>query len=119
MLSELVAERTIPRRRDRRRSHSRLRLHDAALGGSRIAASVLLKRGADINARDRNSQATPLHVAASWGRRDVVELLLANGADPSVRDKNGKTPLDLAVDSQQPEIANLLRRATASVARGR
>ena len=71
-------------------------------------------RAADIAptiAELRAAGATPLHIAASWSRRDVLQLFLASGADPGARDKNGKTALDLAVDNQQGEIVEILRKA--------
>jgi ankyrin repeat protein len=69
-----------------------------------------LNHGAEIDARDRDGQATPLERAASWGRRDVVELLLARGANPALKDKNGKTALDLAVANGQDDVVAVLQK---------
>lgn len=41
----------------------------------------------------------------------VVELLLSKGADTNAEDNNGYTPLDVAVESGEEEVATLLRKA--------
>jgi len=53
-----------------------------------------------------------LHWAADKNYKDVVELLLAHGADVNAKDDKGKTPLDVAIKSEQSnkEIIELLRK---------
>jgi ankyrin repeat protein len=60
------------------------------------ALRVLIKAGADVNARDNRGQ-TPVHGAAFWGWTDVVQFLADNGAKLDVKDNQGKTPLDSAM----------------------
>jgi len=57
---------------------------------------LLVKAGADINARDRRGQ-TALHGAALWGWNEVVKTLVAHNADLHAKDLNGMTPLDSAL----------------------
>jgi uncharacterized glyoxalase superfamily protein PhnB len=60
---------------------SRPLLHLAAERGHLDAVRLLLRRGFDVDTRDRYDKATALHWAAQEGHRDVVECLLAAGAD--------------------------------------
>ena len=60
------------------------------------AIRILLDHGAEVNARETDSGATPLYDAASMGREDVVSLLLARGADPNVPNKSGHGALRAA-----------------------
>ncbi|PQO38228.1 ankyrin repeat domain-containing protein [Blastopirellula marina] len=80
-------------------------LHRAVRFRSVAAAKELLAQGANVNAVDRKSQATPLHRAvtstgapATAGKQAealrLVRLLLENGADTSLRNKSGKRPID-------------------------
>jgi catechol 2,3-dioxygenase-like lactoylglutathione lyase family enzyme len=56
-------------------------LHLAAEAGHLDCVKLLLKRGIDVNLRDRLDRATPLHWAASRGHLDVVKHLADAGAD--------------------------------------
>jgi ankyrin repeat protein len=49
--------------------------------------------------------------AAESGHVAVVQLLLAAGADAFLTDE-GQTALDMAVERQQSEVAEILRAAT-------
>ena len=84
-------------------------MHDAALGGNIAMVELLLSAGAELQAPEAASGATPLHVAAAWGRTGVVELLLEKGADPNLTNAQGQTPAAAAEANQQDEIAKLLR----------
>jgi SMI1/KNR4 family protein SUKH-1/ankyrin repeat protein len=70
--------------------------------------TVLLKNGANPNLIN-NYGCSPLHSAAYFGRDEALKLLLEYGADKSLRDKEGKTPLDHAVENDQPNVIALLR----------
>jgi ankyrin repeat protein len=59
----------------------------------RAIVQLLLKRGANLEAKCRPLDWTPLLSAAWTGHEAVVRLLLEKGADTSVRDKIGRTPL--------------------------
>jgi ankyrin repeat protein len=85
-------------------------LHNAAVSGHRDLAELLLDRGADREARDGESGATPLYHAAAWGRNDVADLLLARGAEINARSKAGVTPLQAAEKNGFTQTARLLRQ---------
>jgi len=59
---------------------------------------------------------TPLHnLAKSLGsgisrNRNILKMLIDYGADVNDLNKNHETPLDMAVDYHEPEIADLLRK---------
>ena len=82
-------------------------LQEAAQREIKGIAQVLLKAGADVNAKGTYGF-TPLHMAVSRKQREVTELLLANHADPNAKDNEGHTPLHLAVQSGEREMAELL-----------
>jgi len=56
-------------------------LHFCAANGDSSIASLFLKAGADINARDLESNATPLAWAKRSGRGAIVKLLKQHGAN--------------------------------------
>jgi ankyrin len=75
-------------------------------------ARLLLKRNANIDARDRYDR-TPLHIAAQYGVANNVRDLLENGADPTVTTKHGYTPVSLAVQhSNRTAVLALLGGGT-------
>jgi len=59
---------------------------------------------------EANIGVTPLHRAASKVHKEMAELLIAKGADVNAKDENGRTPLDWAVNWNQAETADLLRK---------
>lgn len=66
----------------------------AALGGHSEVSRVLIKAGADKNARTGGSGATPLHLSARRGHEECVRILLLTGADKDARRAlDGATPL--------------------------
>ncbi len=64
---------------------------------------VLLRYGADINARNRH-RCTALSTAVSAGNYERIRLLLENGADPSIPDNNGQT----GFDHHDPKVRTIL-----------
>jgi ankyrin repeat protein len=55
--------------------------------------SLLINRGAIINAKMPGSNLTALHFACGSGSFECVGLLIENGADMTARDHDGNTPL--------------------------
>jgi ankyrin repeat protein len=87
-------------------------LFHAALSGEIALADLLVARGGGDGA------GLALHAAVRPGRVpghvEMVRWLLARGADSETPNFEGKTPLQVAVETGQPEIADLLRRHGAS-----
>jgi len=74
-------------------------LHHAMLnGGDLTLASMLLDKGADVNATDATGR-TPLHTVCTDNtvslEPDLVALLASNGADMNALDHAGESPLVL------------------------
>jgi len=99
----------------------------AEFNSSVEVVKLLLKAGADMDARDKieayeasatdgkplkNSlnYATPLIYASMRGNADIVKLLLEAGADKNATDHWGHTALTMAEDNHHTNVANLLRQ---------
>ncbi|MEI7835965.1 MAG: ankyrin repeat domain-containing protein [Planctomycetota bacterium] len=87
-------------------------LHDAAARRKGIAD--LIRRGADVNAKDKEMGWTALHWAAADGDVDMIEQLLAARADVDATDAAGKTPLHEACRSGQVSAVQALLTAHAN-----
>ncbi|KAK4881046.1 hypothetical protein RN001_004365 [Aquatica leii] len=87
--------------------------HDTALtlacaGGHEELVELLIKRGSDIEHRDKKGF-TPLILAATAGHEKIVEILLNNGADIEAQSERTKdTPLSLACSGGRYEVVELL-----------
>jgi ankyrin repeat protein len=88
-------------------------LHAALFGRSVEAAKTLIEAGADVRPK-RGGPGWPragwtaLHYCASFGFTDLVRALIERGADINARDDEGMTPLRVAIESSQQELADLL-----------
>ncbi len=84
----------------RRAQDGRTAMHSVALANDNpdraAIISLLVSRGADLNATSNVDKMTPLHDSAQRCA-ECVRLLLAAGADRNARDWHGDTPLDIAV----------------------
>lgn len=63
-------------------------LHFAAYNGDDATVNILLKHGAEPNARNKHGQ-SPLHKAALYGSVEVAQALIYAGADPKLPDAYG------------------------------
>ena len=84
-------------------------LYFPAIRGFQEIASLLLRRGADINASSPGG-VSALFGAVMFNQPEMAAWLLEHGADPNPR-YNGQTPLDLALEKELPGLVNLLRAA--------
>jgi len=86
-------------------------IHAAAYAGDLPKVKQLVAGGVDINKRGKK-KLTLLHLAAFQGNTRHIEMakwLLANGANAGARDFEGKTPLDVASERGNTEIAEVIR----------
>ena len=82
-------------------------LHLAVYNEHPEIAALLLRHGADANARMHNGQ-TPLFIASYFGDLKSMKLLIEHGADVNVQDHLGSTPLHKAAEGDSPEAVKLL-----------
>lgn len=82
-------------------------LHVAIAQGDLEWAKLALQFGADPNCCDENGN-TPLHLIAKieddW-RDDLIDCLLKHGADPFQENDKGVSPIELAQESDQWDLA--------------
>lgn len=72
-------------------------LLEAITSRNKQKAILLIKKGADINAKDRYGK-TALHNASQWGKPETVQLLIKKGADVNAKSIFGETALQKAVE---------------------
>ena len=73
---------------------------------------TLVEAGADVNSSSENGT-TPLIAAARSGYAEVVKLLLSRRANPNLKLDTGETALDVALKTNNTDIADMLRKAGA------
>lgn len=94
-------------------------LYAAATQGHLHVAELLLRKGAQVNAKDINGR-TALHYAMSHLHEDIVELLVEKGASISIEDNIGSTSIDLAIFHGQKAskiIQNYMDNLTLNISR--
>lgn len=90
----------------------------ASINGNIELVQILIRLGADLNAKDKIHGWTPLMQATFYGQKEVAGMLLKAGADPTINSKDGSTALDLAffIDNADPELVQILAKETIKIA---
>jgi ankyrin repeat protein len=99
---------------EKRDKYQRTPLHSAARYGAFKAASLLLDRGANFDAKDE-SENTPLHLSSIFGHDEIVDLLIQHKVDVDMFNAQGQAPLHLASLYGNPESIKLLLAAGAKI----
>ncbi|XP_026166369.1 ankyrin repeat domain-containing protein 27 isoform X2 [Mastacembelus armatus] len=86
-------------------------LHVASLHGHSTLAALLIRHGANVNART-NQSATPLHLASQNSHIQVLRFLLECNAKMNKKDHYGNTPLIHACLRGNLETATILIQNT-------
>ncbi|XP_029288904.1 ankyrin repeat domain-containing protein 27 isoform X2 [Cottoperca gobio] len=89
-------------------------LHVAALHGHSALAALLIRHGANVNART-NQSATPLHLASQNSHVQVMRFLLECNAKLNKKDHYGNTPLIQACLCGNLETTTTLLQSDALV----
>ena len=84
-------------------------LHITAYSNAIATATLLVERGAAVNAKANNG-ATPLHSAAWKNARATATLLIERGAAVNAKDNDGQTPLAVALRFDAYEAAAVIRQ---------
>jgi ankyrin repeat protein len=105
---------------NRRSNYDATILQEWAWGGdpelTKIVMGILIKKGADVNARShRDLRWTPLHGACTRRRGSVAEFLVENGADINAKDGKGQTPLLISVQANDLDTTKMLIKNGADV----
>lgn len=88
---------------------SRQTIGQACATGNLARVEALVEADPSLAGRPlRPGGPSPLHAAAASGQRAIVEFLLGKGADPNATARHTGTPLDLAWEAEEPEIARLI-----------
>lgn len=70
-------------------------------GSVNLAIELIEEQSIDVNLRGHSNR-TALHFAAIYRRPDVIAYLLTKGASKLLVDIDGKTPVQLANESEDP-----------------
>ncbi|KAM8806495.1 nuclear factor NF-kappa-B p100 subunit isoform 2-T2 [Eudromia elegans] len=94
--------------------HGLLPVHLAVKAKSLACLDLLVRKGADVNAVERQGGRTPLHLAVEMENLNMATHLVKKlGADVNGRTFAGNTPLHLAAGLGSPTLTKLLLKAGA------
>ena len=89
-------------------------LHYAASSAQLAVMSLLIKEGAELNARSPN-ETTPLMMAAMYGSTDAVKVLLDAGANPNLINMKNMDAAAFARQVAREDAEKMIRQAQATV----
>jgi ankyrin repeat protein len=91
-------------------------LHYAAASGDEDIATLLIKRGARLDAASpvKSGSFTPLMMAAREGQPDMAQFLLGQGANPQLANTEGLTAAQIAERANRADIASAIREHKTS-----
>ncbi|NXN74153.1 NFKB2 factor, partial [Himantopus himantopus] len=96
--------------------HGLLPVHLAVKAKSLACLDLLVRKGADVNAMERQGGRTPLHLAVEMENLNMATHLVKKlGADFDRQTFAGNTPLHLAAGLGSPTLTKLLLKAGANV----
>ena len=84
---------------DSRYGGETLLMHACRAGAHPRIIFLLVKSGADVNARDSHGETALMKAAARPRYFEVLKVLLDAGADPCIRSSNGMTAFHYLVDN--------------------
>jgi ankyrin repeat protein len=90
-------------------------LHDAAIAGNLPMVKLLVARGAEINGQSRKEGYTPLIEAILNDHDAVAEWLIVHGADVNLMSRSMESPLHIAVEKGNLDMAVLLLNHGADI----
>lgn len=83
-------------------------LHFAAIRGYEEMTNLLLRRGAQTDAKNYTQMRAPLHFACQYNHPRVAGLLLSNKAKINIKDYKGNSPLHLCCFAGHLDPASVL-----------
>jgi ankyrin repeat protein len=91
-------------------------LHYAAASGDEDIATLLIKRGARLDAASpvKSGSFTPLMMAAREGQPDMAQFLMGQGANPQLANTEGLTAAQIAERANRADIASAIREHKTS-----